>query len=308
MARPATDVRLRILAAARAAFEADGFDATSLRAIARGARTTIGMIYYYFPTKDDLLSAMLQEHLERVIAGIDDALAAPGTPKDRMAALVVAYTQKSAQSRRRHMVAMQDVKYLPKPKQTPLLALQRTVTNRVAGLLRELNPGLPDAVYKPYTMMLLGMLNWSDIWYRPGGEMKPQELCERMTRLWTVWQAQPGRRTLVFCCNVEHARFVTSWLRERGVRARAVHSKPDSYDRETALRELADGQLDALCTVDLFNEGVDVPTVDRVVLLRPTVVRVVTTVDGVVGDLAQVDLASGEAALVSVPGSLAVRS
>ena len=33
MARPATDLRLRVLAAARAAFEADGFDATSLRAI-----------------------------------------------------------------------------------------------------------------------------------------------------------------------------------------------------------------------------------------------------------------------------------
>ena len=49
MARPATDLRLRVLAAARAAFEADGFDATSLRAIARGAGTTIGMIYYYFP-------------------------------------------------------------------------------------------------------------------------------------------------------------------------------------------------------------------------------------------------------------------
>ncbi len=32
-------------------------------------------------------------------------------------------------------------------------------------------------------MMLIGMLNWSDIWYRPGGEMKPQELCDRMTRL-----------------------------------------------------------------------------------------------------------------------------
>lgn len=44
------------------------------------------------------------------------------------------------------------------------------------------------------------------------------------------------------------------------------------------------------------------------VLLRPTVVRVVTAVDGVVGDLAQVELASGEAALVSVPGSRAVRS
>ena len=78
---------------------------------------------------------------------------------------------------------MQDVKYLPRPKQAPLLALQKRVTDLVAALLREVNPGLPGSVYKPYTMMLVGMLNWTDTWYRPGGPMKPQELCERMARL-----------------------------------------------------------------------------------------------------------------------------
>jgi len=172
-----------IMDCAAALFAKEGYPSAKLQDVAKACGATKSMLYHYFPTKDDLLSAMLKEHLERVIAGIEEALAAPGSPKDRLAALVVAYTQKSAQSRRRHMVAMQDVKYLPKPKQTPVNALQRTVTDRVASLLRELNPGLPESVYKPYTMMLIGMLNWSDIWYRPGGEMKPQELCDRMTRL-----------------------------------------------------------------------------------------------------------------------------
>ena len=49
--------------------------------------------------------------------------------------------------------------------------------------MRELNPGLPEDVYKPYTMMLIGMLNWADFWYKPGGTMKPQEFCDRMARL-----------------------------------------------------------------------------------------------------------------------------
>jgi len=172
-----------IMDCAAALFAKEGYPSAKLQDVAKACGATKSMLYHYFPTKDDLLSAMLKEHLERVIAGIEEALASPGTPKDRLAALVQAYTQKSAQSRRRHMVAMQDVKYLPKPKQVPVNALQRTVTDRVASLLRELNPVLPDSVYKPYTMMLIGMLNWSDIWYRPGGEMKPQELCDRMTRL-----------------------------------------------------------------------------------------------------------------------------
>jgi hypothetical protein len=53
----------------------------------------------------------------------------------------------------------------------------------VSHLLQELNPGLPEDVYKPYTMMLVGMLNWVDFWYRPTGTVKPQELCDRMARL-----------------------------------------------------------------------------------------------------------------------------
>jgi AcrR family transcriptional regulator len=154
-----------------------------LQDVAKAFGVTKSMLYHYFPTKDDLLFAMLKEHLERVIAGLEEALGTPGTPKDRLNAVVLAYTQKSSQSRRRHMVAMQDVKYLPRAKQQPLLELQRKVTDLVAQLLRELNPNLPDETYKPYTMMLIGMLNWTDVWYKPGGPIKQPELSERLARL-----------------------------------------------------------------------------------------------------------------------------
>jgi hypothetical protein len=50
----------------------------------------------------------------------------------------------------------------------------------------------------------------------------------------------------------------------------AVHSGAESDDRAEALPRLASGELDALCAVDIFNEGIDLPTVDRVVMLRPT--------------------------------------
>lgn len=46
-----------------------------------------------------------------------------------------------------------------------------------------MNPGLPDEVYKPYTMMLVGMMNWADYWFRPNGAVKSPELSDRMARL-----------------------------------------------------------------------------------------------------------------------------
>jgi AcrR family transcriptional regulator len=72
MARPRGDIAPRILHAARQRFLAEGVDGASLRAIARDARTNIGMIYYYFPNKDDLFLAVVEE----IYVGLLDKLEA----------------------------------------------------------------------------------------------------------------------------------------------------------------------------------------------------------------------------------------
>ena len=172
-----------IMDCAAALFAKEGYPSAKMQDIAKACGATKSMLYHYFPTKDDLLFAMLVEHLERVFQSVEEAIATPGHPRESLMALVQTYTQKSTQSRRRHMIAMQDVKYLPKAKQAPLIELQRRLADLVTGLLQQLNPGLPSDVCKPYTMMLIGMLNWTDMWYRPTGAMKPQELCDRMSRL-----------------------------------------------------------------------------------------------------------------------------
>ncbi|MFA7556232.1 MAG: TetR/AcrR family transcriptional regulator [Hydrogenophaga sp.] len=172
-----------IMDCAAALFAKEGYPSAKMQDVAKACGATKSMLYHYFPTKDDLLFAMLMEHLERVVSSVEDAIALQAPPHDKLLAMVQVYTQKSAQSRRRHMIAMQDVKYLPRAKQAPLIELQRKLTDLIAGLLREVNSGLPDEVYKPYTMMLIGLLNWTDMWYRPSGAMKSQELCDRISRL-----------------------------------------------------------------------------------------------------------------------------
>src|SRR4029077_6434218 len=57
MARPRSDIQPRIVRAARERFLAEGVDGASLRTIASDAGTNVGMVFYYFPTKDDLFLA-----------------------------------------------------------------------------------------------------------------------------------------------------------------------------------------------------------------------------------------------------------
>jgi AcrR family transcriptional regulator len=70
MARTRGDIDARIVQAARKRFLTEGVDGASLRAIAKDAGTNVGMIYYYFPTKDDLFLGVIED----VYAGLLDDL------------------------------------------------------------------------------------------------------------------------------------------------------------------------------------------------------------------------------------------
>ncbi|MEY5025694.1 MAG: hypothetical protein RLZZ244_1222, partial [Verrucomicrobiota bacterium] len=98
---------------------------------------------------------------------------------------------------------------------------------------------------------------------------------ERMRSLESALQAHPAARSLFFCVSRRHALFTRDWLRQLGCRAAAVFSGPGSDPADPSLRALEAGELEALCVVDMFNEGLDLPAIDRVILLRPTESKVV---------------------------------
>lgn len=77
-------------------------------------------------------------------------------------------------------------------------------------------------------------------------------------------------RALAFCVSVEHAEFMAKALTARGIPAEVVHGGSDGDHRSSAPRRLRDREVNVLCTCDLYNEGVDLPFVDTLLLLRPT--------------------------------------
>ncbi|MCI0570367.1 MAG: DUF3427 domain-containing protein, partial [Myxococcaceae bacterium] len=84
------------------------------------------------------------------------------------------------------------------------------------------------------------------------------------------WKQRGGARTLAFCASQRHADFMAQYFEERGVRCAAVHSGATSAPRASSIEQLGSGELQVLFAVDMFNEGVDVPAVDTVMMLRPT--------------------------------------
>lgn len=88
---------------------------------------------------------------------------------------------------------------------------------------------------------------------------------------WTRLAADPKRsKALVFCVSVAHAEFMTEWFNRAGLPAACVVGATAADERRRAPQRLASGELCALVTVDLYNEGVDLPLVDTLLMLRPT--------------------------------------
>jgi len=77
-------------------------------------------------------------------------------------------------------------------------------------------------------------------------------------------------RALGFCVSVKHAEFMARAFNRIDIPSVAVSGETDPSLRVQALKDLAAGRIKVVFSVDLFNEGVDVPNVDTLLLLRPT--------------------------------------
>lgn len=77
-------------------------------------------------------------------------------------------------------------------------------------------------------------------------------------------------RALAFCVGVGHARFMAEVFAQAGIACAVVTGETRAGERAQAVKDLRDGAIACLLTVDVFNEGVDIPEIDTVLFLRPT--------------------------------------
>jgi superfamily II DNA or RNA helicase len=107
------------------------------------------------------------------------------------------------------------------------------------------------------------------------GRFDPEQLSTKLATLARArhslkeWRRRAQSRTLAFCVSTRHADFMAGQFNRAGVAAAAVYAGSD-LGRAEALEALKTGRLKVVFSVDLFNEGVDLPAIDTVMMLRPT--------------------------------------
>jgi superfamily II DNA or RNA helicase/diadenosine tetraphosphate (Ap4A) HIT family hydrolase/HKD family nuclease len=143
---------------------------------------------------------------------------------------------------------------------------------------RDLRQGIAAGLLAPFRYRAIkDVADYAEIPWRNGrfdiDELSTRlETGQRAQQVFDEWEQMGGgsRKALGFCCSIRHADFMAAFFADKGVSAVSVHSGESSAPRIDALDRLRTGEVSVIFAVDLFNEGVDVPAIDLVMMVRPT--------------------------------------
>lgn len=173
-----------ITEAAREVFAERGYYGTSIREIAKRAGLSLSALYYWYPNKQCLLTALIKdsdsdyhERCERALAEV------PNDPRSRLAALVRATIEFRAERNVDALIVTQEVRHVD-PKSAEYFAGQaRLATQRWADVI---NDGVACGVFRcaypdDARRTILAACNAIPRWWEPGGDITIGDLIERYT-------------------------------------------------------------------------------------------------------------------------------
>lgn len=89
-------------------------------------------------------------------------------------------------------------------------------------------------------------------------------------KVFNEWMKYKQSKTIAFCSSIKQAQFLSFYFQSRGINADVLTGSHSRTDRKNLIRTFTNGDLEIIFTVDLFNEGVDIPSVDTLLFVRPT--------------------------------------
>lgn len=189
---PHADSRLpKVLDEAARLFRTRGFDGTSVRDIARAVGILPGSLYCHFETKEALLVAVYVKGVQQISDSVRDAIAQQSDPWERLEAACVAHLEAIL-----HDDDYAQVVVRVRPADVPvahasLIDLRNQYEALFAGLIRDLPLGRATD-RRVMRLMLMGAMNWSQTWYRPGGRFNPRTIARKFIALLRQGQEVPA--------------------------------------------------------------------------------------------------------------------
>jgi AcrR family transcriptional regulator len=176
--------RDQLIRASAKLFRENGFDGTSVRDIAAATGMQSGSWVYHFPTKQDILAAVMEEGLSRALARIEAIAAQDLAPREKFRALVRTHLENLLGPGQDFIpVLLYDWRSLEASQRRRVIAPQKRYEQVWTDVITELQASgdwaLPTRVDR---LLMFGALNWIAHWYRGGGELSLDQLTDECVR------------------------------------------------------------------------------------------------------------------------------
>ena len=182
---PTTVAPERILRAATALFRGRGYHGTSMRTLARGLRMEAASLYYHFPSKQEILFAILDRTLDDLLEGLDRAVAAADGPHERLRAAVRFHVLFHAHRRQEAFLSHSELRSLTPANLRRVLVKRDRYEHMLRGLLAAgVRAGVFDVPdVKLTAMAILTMCTGVATWFSEGGRLAPASIADRYVEL-----------------------------------------------------------------------------------------------------------------------------
>jgi AcrR family transcriptional regulator len=183
---PRPPVKERLLHVATRLFARHGFEGTSVQDIVDAAGVTKGAMYHYYGSKDDLLYEVYHQLLTMQTAHLDEIVAGPGTPEERLRAAAADVVITSLENLDDGIVFFRSLHMLPDDKQTQVRAERRLYHEKFKALVDE---GIASGTFRndiPADIVVhyyLSVVNQLGLWYKPDGSLSPPQVGDLYAKL-----------------------------------------------------------------------------------------------------------------------------
>jgi AcrR family transcriptional regulator len=173
-----------ILQTAAEFFAEQGYAAASTAALANRCGVSKALLFHYYSSKEAILFDLLDGYTRHLLQLAHDVQASEPSASQRLPALIRAFLATYESSRARHIVLLNDVKYLPPKQRLGVLDHERELLAVFAEALRAAYPRqVSNATAKPLAMMLFGTINWAFTWLHPRGRIGYSDFSEAVIAL-----------------------------------------------------------------------------------------------------------------------------
>lgn len=177
--------RRRIIEAACKLFYERGFVGSTIDAIADELNVTKPFVYQYFKSKHEILAAVVEREIKRVIDLLDEVNASDLEPAERLRRFIAAWVEENIEVQRISIIFWQEQQHFPDATREQSRALQKVLNQRLTKLIREgdaagtFGSGNPQLA----AFAITGALQWIPRWFRANGEMDVEDVSRYFAEL-----------------------------------------------------------------------------------------------------------------------------